>query len=208
MTSLIHPTIQTSHSPWSWLIPYDRRTLVSPLPEATVHAQLAAEIERLNNAPKPGWLSSDARYEGTIDGDSFTFSGPLAQRRYSLETHGTIGLDPAGTRIDLALRLSNKHGLFALVQLAVLWAWALAIGFPVVLVLFLSGFLYVGTVLSAKYEASQIVRLVAQAAGPKPSPEATGAIVPDGVGWRCGACGGYVRRDARFCKHCKRPFES
>lgn len=26
--------------------------------------------------------------------------------------------------------------------------------------------------------------------------------------WSCSACGGYVRRDATLCKHCKRPFVS
>jgi len=32
-------------------------------------------------------------------------------------------------------------------------------------------------------------------------------IVPAGRGWRCSACGGFVRQDARSCKTCHKPFQ-
>ncbi len=206
MISSSHPLVYSTQPLLSWLIPYDHRVIVSPLDQATVGAQLAATIERLNAAPAPGWFSSDARYEGQFAGDSFTLNGPIANRRFRLHTRGVLRIDPAGTRIDLTLRLATAYLLLALGQVAFLWAWALIVHFPLVLVLFLNSFLYIATTLTVKYEASQIVQRLLQAAGPPPEPEAHSAIVSDGSGWRCGACGGYVRRDATFCKHCKQPF--
>lgn len=39
------------------------------------------------------------------------------------------------------------------------------------------------------------------------TPESRAAIIHTAEGaWRCSACGGFVRRDARACKHCLRSF--
>jgi hypothetical protein len=206
LTSSPHPTVRPALPVVGWLVPYDRRVIVSPLAEATVRSQLAALVERLNAAPKPGWFSSDARYQGALDGDTITISGPIANRRFRLAACGVVRLDPAGTAIDVALRLSTMHLLITFGQLALLWAWVLIAGFPPVMALFMTCFFYAIVTFNVKYEAGQIIQKLLVAAGPPPAPEAQGAIVPDGVGWRCAACGGHVRRDATLCKHCKRVF--
>lgn len=206
MTSLPPPTAYSTRPIASWLVPYDQQVIDTPLAPDAVRAQLAATFEELNTPPKQSIFSTAARYEGHIEQDHLTVSGPHANRRFCLLTRGFIQSDPAGTRIALTLRLSTGYTLLTVLQLAFLWGWALAVGFPAALALPMSVFLYVATTLMCRYEASQIVAMLLRAAGPPPSAEAQGAIVPDGVGWRCGSCGGYVRQDATFCKHCKRPF--
>jgi hypothetical protein len=205
-TQFITPTIHSAHPAISWLIPYDRRIIITPLDEGTVREQIAQLVERLNTAPAPGWLSSDARYEGAIAGNTFTISGPIANRRYRLTTRGSIRLHPGGTAIDVTLHLATSHLLATLGQAAFLWGWALIVHFPIVMVLFLTCIMYVLTTALVKSEAAQIVRKLVAASGPQPAPDTRGSIVPDGVGWRCAACGGYVRQDATFCKHCKQRF--
>jgi len=206
MTSLPPPTAYSTRPMTSWLAPYDQRVIQTPLAPDAVRAQLAAAFEQLNTAPKRSIFATVARYEGHIEQDRLTMSGPHANRRFSLLTRGLVQSDPAGTRIELTLRLSTGHALLAVLQHALLWGWVLAVGFPAALALPMSVFLYIATTLSCHYESSQIVAMLLRAAGPPPSAEAQGAIIPDGAGWRCGSCSGYVRQDATFCKHCKQPF--
>jgi hypothetical protein len=40
------------------------------------------------------------------------------------------------------------------------------------------------------------------------APNGQATIIPDGNGWRCSACQGYVRQDASSCKHCKQMLTS
>jgi len=206
ITHPITPTIHSALPVVSWLIPYNRRIIITPLDEATVREQIAQLVERLKTAPAPGWLSSDARYEGAIAGNTFTISGPIANRRYRLATRGSIRLDLGGTAIDVTLRLATSHLLLTLGQLAFLWGWALIVHFPLVMVLFLTCVMYVLSTALVKSEAAQILRQLVAASGPPPAPDTRSSIVPDSVGWRCAACGGYVRQDATFCKHCKQRF--
>jgi len=205
-THAITPTVRSAIPAVGWLIPYDRRVIITPLDEAIVREQIAQLVERLNSAPAPGWLSGGARYEGTIVGNTFTITGPIANRRYRLTTRGSIRLHPGGTAIDITLRLATSHLLATLGQLAFLWGWALIVHFPIVMVLFLTCMMYVLSTALVKSEARQIVRQLVAASGSQPAPNTRGSIVPDGVGWRCAACGGYVRQDATFCKHCKQRF--
>jgi hypothetical protein len=205
-SSTHQPTVESQLPLRSWLLPYDRRTIVTPLDQAAVRAQLTAYLDRLSAAPTPGLFSYKVRYQGILVGDTLTLSGPIGGRRFRLETRGLVHSAPGGTAIELTLQLSTLHRLITVGQLAILWAWALIVGFPLVLILFLSGFGYVVTILSFRYEAAQIVGQLLSAARPQPQPGEQGAIVADNVGWRCGACGGYVREDATFCKHCKQPF--
>jgi hypothetical protein len=190
----------------SWLTPYDRRVIQTSLAIDTVRAQLAAAFEQLSTPPRRSFFSTAARYEGHIELDRLTLRGPYGNRRFCLLTRGILQSDPTGSRIDLTLRLSTGHALLAVLQQAFLWGWVLLVGFPALLALPISMFLYLATMFSCRSEASQIVAMLLRAAGPPPTAEAQGAIIPDGVGWRCGSCGGYVRQDATFCKHCKRPF--
>lgn len=201
-----HSRVYSLRPVLSWLTPYDRRVIKTPLAIDTVRTQLAAEFEQLNTPLKRSFFSMAARYEGQIELDRLSLRGPLGTRRFILMTRGTLQSDPTGTRLDLTLRLSTGHALLMVLQHAFLWGWVLLVGFPVALVLPVSVFLYIVTMFSCHYEASQIVAMLLRAAGPPPTTEAPGTIVPDGVGWRCGSCGGYVRQDATFCKHCKRPF--
>jgi len=208
VTASVRPTARRALPLLAWLIPYDHCVISSPLEEGIVRSQLAAQLERLGNVASSGWFSTDARYEGRIDGNTLIIDGPIANRRFRLTARGDIRIAPAGTTIDVTFRLATTHLLFTLGQVAFLWIWALVVHFPIFLVLFLTSFLYIATTLMVKYEAAQIVQHLLQNADPVPSPEARGAIVADGAGWRCAACGGYVRRDAIFCKHCKQPFTS
>jgi hypothetical protein len=190
----------------AWFVPYERRVIHTPLAIETVRVQLAAAIEQLTMPSRRSFFSTAARYEGEIEQDRLTLSGPHANRRFSLRTHGILQSDLTGTQIDLTLQLSTGHALLVVLQHAFLWGWVLLVGFPVVLALPMSVLIYIITMFSCHSEARQIVGILLRAAGPPPAAEAQGAIVPDGVGWRCGSCGGYVRQDATFCKHCKRPF--
>jgi len=205
-SSMHQPTVESQLPLRSWLLPYDRRTIVTPLDQATVRAQLTTYLDRLRAAPAPGLFSNAVRYQGTLVDDMLALSGPIGGRRFRLETRGLIHSGPGDTAIELTLQLSTLHGLITIGQLAFLWTWALIVGFPLAMILFLSGFGYIATILSFRYEAAQIVRQLISAARPQPQPGERSAIVFDNIGWRCGACGGYVREDASFCKHCKQPF--
>lgn len=47
---------------------------------------------------------------------------------------------------------------------------------------------------------------IGAAASPANLPEGSAFLVSDGRGWRCSACQEYLRPDATFCKHCKKPI--
>lgn len=202
------PTVESKRPVFYKLLPYDQRTIITPLDEATVRAQVAAHIAQLNSAPLPKLFSYGVRFEGSVAGDSFVLSGPIGNRRFRLETRGTIWPALDGTAVELTLRLSAIHQMAVIFQFVMIWIWALLVGFPLIMVLFLSGFLYVVTVLSFRFEAARLVRQLGFAVGPQPEPSERSVIVPDSIGWRCGACGGYIREDASFCKHCKQRFKS
>jgi hypothetical protein len=206
LSTINQPTVQSELPVRSWLLPYDRRVISTPLDEATVCVQLNAYLERLYAMPRPSLFSSAVRYEGALERDTLRLDGPIGNRRFRLDTRGNVRTAPDGTAIELTLRLSRVHMLAMLGQLVFLWTVPLIIGFPLVMVLLLSGFAYVATMLSFWYETGQIVRQLLVAVGPQPQGGEQGMIVPDGIGWRCGSCGGYVREDATFCKHCKQPF--
>lgn len=46
----------------------------------------------------------------------------------------------------------------------------------------------------------------ASTALPATVPEGSTFLISDGRGWQCSACHGYLRPDATFCKHCKKPI--
>jgi hypothetical protein len=202
----ITPTVRSALPAIAFLIPYERRVITTPLDEAIVRQQLATLFEQLNVVPAPSWFSVAVRYECTIAGDTFTIIGPIANRRYRLLTRGSIRLDPSGTAIDVTLRLTPSNLLLAIGWIALLWLGALVIHFPLVLVLFLTCAMYVMSTAMVKYEAWNIIQRLVTASAPAPASVAQAAIVADGAGWRCAACGGYVRQDATFCKHCKQAF--
>jgi len=206
MVSSPHSRVYSLRPILSWLAPYDQRVIQTPLAIDTVRAQLTAAIEQLNALPTRSFFSRTARYDGYIEQDRLTVIGPYAYRRFKLLTRGTLQSEPTGTRIELILRLSTGHGLLVALQYAILWSWVVLVGYPAALALPLCVILYIVTTFSCHSEASQIVGILLRAAGPQLSARSQGTIIPDGVGWRCGSCGGYVRQDATFCKHCKRPF--
>jgi hypothetical protein len=202
------PTVESELPLRSWLLPYDRRTIVTPLDETAVRAQLTAYLDRMQAMPSRGLFSYEVRYQGTLVGDTLALSGPIGTRRFRLETRGIIRTAPGGTAFELTLRLPRTLILMVLAQLAFVALGMQILGFPLVMILFMSGVVYSMTILQFRSEVAHILRQMLSAVDPQRQPGEQGAIVPDGKGWRCGACGGYVREDASFCKHCKQPFNA
>jgi hypothetical protein len=207
-STMHQPTVESELPLRSWLLPYDRRTIVTPLDETAVRAQLTAYLDRLHALRNHSRFSGDLRrYKGTLVGDTLSLSGSSKDRGgVLLYTRGVIRTASDGTAIELTLCLSRAHNVMLLGWLAFVWSVGLIIGYPLVLLLLGSGVVHFIFVQSFRSEVAYIVRQLLAVVGPQRQPGELVTIVPDRIGWRCGACGGYVREDASFCKHCKQSF--
>lgn len=97
---------------WWRLLPSTRATIHSAHTRDAVERLLAARLPNgLERSPSWSSTSAPRRYVGQMDGAGFTLIGPLHRRRLQLLTHATLIPTPAGTTIQLTLRLSPRYGL-------------------------------------------------------------------------------------------------
>lgn len=221
VTPSSRPTLHTAPLALSLFAPYRRCTITTPVDTASVRAQIGAQLDRLGTYRPPSWFTNEVRYDSRVSGDEFTISGPFNQGgvqfgrrgsiRVQLGTRGVIHAAPGGTAIDLTLSLSDRTLMTIGAQALFLAIGMLALRFPLAIVLFMLGFMYIAILMLFRHEASAITGHLLQAASPQRpfqtiAQSPPGSIVADGLGWRCAACGGYVRPGAPACIHCKHPF--
>jgi hypothetical protein len=113
----------------------------------------------------------------------------------------------AATTPDMINQLSQARSLQQFGMLAGAAACLIpgGIGFLVLLIAFITG----GRQTTATPPSLSIPSASTPPMAPTIDPNAPASIVPGpNNSWTCSSCGGYVRHDATFCKHCKLPFHA